>query len=373
MDWAGWVIGAIIGAVFGLLIQNIAFPSTSRRLAEWRRRRFFAEANRAWDAVERGHPNLFLVQAGWDRSGCFPPGSVIFRLDDTFELSDGRLARLRDDHTHQWTADDFKDAEQAGISSISITRVSDRPDDEQHGRSHHMRLMMHTYRYFDHLATHLLRLTGTDAEKAILNAAAGNVTPGAALDSFPNPCSVGLSVFCEDGTHLALTRRTTNPGAGGHSHAGKTYNAVGESVAPRDFAVALDGSLESSPDVVARRGLYEELGLTVNDIAMCAINIHSFAWSSDILDHKFFGMAITPLSRAEIQDRWRNAPDRSETIGNELAFRPVQTRSECLRLLETIKENSDEWAPEAAFSSIRSLLTLRRVAPADVTKILGGP
>ena len=323
------------------------------------------------DCSRRAVLPLVPCAGGLGKDGFFPPGSITLQLNGHFELDNEKLRKFRDDHTTQWRTEAFTDGEQVGISSISITRVSDRPEDEQHSRSHRMHLTMHTYHFFDHLATHLLRLAGSEVEKSILGAAAGGPRPCAPITGFPNPCSVGISLLCEDGAHLALTRRAIDPAAGGHWNAGKIYNCVGENFAPRDFAVALDGSLQSTPDVVAHRGLYEEMGLTLEDLAGCTINIHSFAWSSDILDHKFFGSAITPLSRPELQDRWRKAPDRSETVGNELIFYPIHSHRECTRLLNTINANSIDWAPEAVFSTIRSLLTLRRISAGDLTKAFG--
>ena len=50
------------------------------------------------------------------------------------------------------------------------------------------------------------------------------------------------------------------------------------------------------------------------------------------------GRSKTPLASAEIQDRWRNAPDRSESSGEGLMIWPVQSHAECRQLLATIRE-----------------------------------
>ena len=362
------VVGGGVGAMFGVLVQNIAFPSATVRMAARRNRLHYKKANQAWQAVERRHSGLFLVQAGWDEKGCFPENSIIFQLDGEFELGDDQLRRLRAEHAADWLAAGLHDGEQVGICSVRISRTSDEAADERQRRSHLLRLEMHTYRYFDFLATHLLRLSGTTMEVAILDGFAGSTEAGHPVAAFPNPCSVGLSVVCEDGSYLALVRRTASPAGGGWWQARKVFNAVGENSAVRDFTVALDGSRQSAPWVVARRGLYEELGLSVQDLVGCTIAIHSFAWSKDILDHKFFGFALVPLSREELQDRWRNAPDRAEAAGTELIFHPIQNHTECRILLSSILKNTHDWAPEAVFSTIRTLITLRKVAHKDLRR-----
>jgi hypothetical protein len=134
----------------------------------------------------------------------------------------------------------------------------------------------------------------------VLDALAGPVGPDQPIPGFPTPCSVGLSVLCEDGTLLLLPRRTSASGPGGHWEGGKIFNAVGENTAPRDFAAANRRSHETTPDVVARRGLCEELGFSDEDTRTATVRLHSFAWASDLLDYKFFGCVETPLSRSEV-------------------------------------------------------------------------
>ncbi|MGH3769423.1 MAG: hypothetical protein ACRDS0_20200 [Pseudonocardiaceae bacterium] len=227
---------------------------------------------------------------------------------------------------------------------------------------------MHRYDYFDFLATHMLRMRGTEEERAALDTLAGPASPTQLAAGFPTPCSVGLSVFCEGGTQLMLPRRTSDSGPGGLWEAGKIFNAVGENAALRDFAAANRRSHESTPDVIARRGLYEELGLSDHEIGAATLRLHSFAWASDWRDFKFFGYLTTSLSRSEVQDRWRNAPDRSETSGFELAAWPVGSAEECRALVSAVRDNPEEWAPEAVFCTLRSLITLRRISIDDASR-----
>jgi hypothetical protein len=92
------------------------------------------------------------------------------------------------------------------------------------------------------------------------------------------------------------------------------------------------------------------------------LRLHSLAWASDVLDFKFFGVVESSLSRSEVRDRWRNAPDRAEAKGFELIEWPITSREECLKLLNSIRDCNTDWSPEAIFCTVRSLLTLRRVS-----------
>ncbi|GIF00981.1 hypothetical protein Ari01nite_84450 [Paractinoplanes rishiriensis] len=229
---------------------------------------------------------------------------------------------------------------------------------------------MHEYDYFDFLCTHRLRLSGTAEEKRVLAEVAGEPNCREPIAGFPNPFSVGLSVFCEGGDYLALTRRTQSIGEGGGWHGGKVYNAVGENAALRDFNPGVDGVMRSTPYLIAKRGLWEELGLPEVTVDACEIYLHSLAYAVDLRDHKAFGHVVSPLSRHDLQDAWRHAPDRSETAGSTLDFQPVRTKSDVRRLLRKIVTEADDWAPEAVFCTVRSILARRLLRPAEVTKIL---
>lgn len=166
-----------------------------------------------------------------------------------------------------------------------------------------------------------------------------------------------------------MARRSVST-AIGHWEPGKIFNAVGENVAPRDFVSPNTRSHDSSPEVVARRGLYEEVGLSVADVNSGTLRLHSFAWAADLLDFKFFGYLETSLSRADVQDRWRGASDRSETTGHDLVAWPVETRADCRELLNALRNESAQWAPEAVFATLRSLIVLRRLVAADINQFL---
>jgi hypothetical protein len=165
-----------------------------------------------------------------------------------------------------------------------------------------------------------------------------------------------------------LTRRSSKHATGGHWEGGKIFNAVGEGATPKDFSASFDGVLTSTPHVVARRGLNEEMGLSEDDIRSCEIRIHSFAWASDQLDFKFFGLAIVDTPQLEVRDRFKtDAPDGFES--DELLFFHVRTRNECLNLLRRIRDELEDWTPEGVFSTIRSLLVLQKLRQRDALEL----
>jgi hypothetical protein len=361
VDWPSLLIGAVVGAAVGIVGQNILFPIVQQRWRNRLLRAYYRKANAVWAKFEQLHPRLVLVQSGWDGDGCFSPGSIVLRQGSSFSLT-GVARNFRSKHASEWEAEGFTNGTPIGIAGISIRRTSDEPSAELRGRAHKLEVAMHQYHYFDFLATHVLRLVGSEGERNALNALIGSYGPGQPIRCFPTPCSVGLSVFCENGTYLLLTRRAADRAAGGYWEAGKIFNCVAENAAPRDFAAANREAHESTPDVIAKRGLYEEMGFSEEDINAARLRMHSFAWASDVLDFKFFGIVETSLSRSESQERWRNAPDRSETLGMRLDAWPVGSKGDCKNLLMAIRDNVADWSPEAAFCTIRSLVVLRKIS-----------
>lgn len=153
MDWSSLVIGALAGGAMGVMMQNILYPKFERR---WRARciaRIYRQSNQAWAQVERLHPRLVLVQAGWDQHGCFAEGTIILRLSQSFILEARDVRSLRDTHAHEWIERGFTDGEQVGIAAFSVRRTSDDPEVELEGRAHALVLTTHRYRYFDFLAS----------------------------------------------------------------------------------------------------------------------------------------------------------------------------------------------------------------------------
>jgi hypothetical protein len=101
-----------------------------------------------------------------------------------------------------------------------------------------------------------------------------------------------------------------------------------------DFTSSNRHANESSPSVIARRGLYQELGLSDTDISASDVRLHSFAWASDLLDYKFFGHVVTSLSYSAVQNRWRDAPiDRPRCLIGSISVTATRASSSvCLRV-----------------------------------------
>lgn len=369
MDWPSLLVGALVGGVVGLVLQNILFPRVEQRVRTNRQQAAIRRSAKSWSRFEELYRRLVLVQAGWDSDGCFVEGTVVFRLADRFELG-ATPQEIRDQHAAEWLANRYTDGEQVGIKMLSVHRVSDVPSVELEGRAHRIVLTMHQYRYFDFLATHMTRLNGSDSEKAVLDAIAADANRERPVNGFPTPCSVGLSLILEDGRRLLLPRRSNDAGVGDWE-GGKIFNAAGENATLRDFVAAHRSAGESTPEVVARRALHEEVGLSDIDIKSGRLRLHSFAWAPDLLDFKFFGLFETSLTEPEIRERWRHAPDRAESLHADTV--QVGSRAECIELLVRMRENASDWSPEAVFCTVRSLIVLRRITTDDVLNVAASP
>jgi hypothetical protein len=161
MDWLPLLTGAIVGALAGLLVQNIIFPELQARIRARRIRKLLRAANAAWAAFERLHPRLILVRGGWDKQGYFPEATVTMRLEaPPFVLREDLATEFREPHRREWEKAGSWDGEQIGIADYLARRISDEPEDDVAERDLHFELRVHKYQYFDRLATHhLLALT----------------------------------------------------------------------------------------------------------------------------------------------------------------------------------------------------------------------
>ena len=134
MDWSSLLIGAVVGGAMGVMMQNILYPKLERQWRTRRRAHAYRQSNHAWAQIERLHPRLVLVQAGWDQHGCFAEGTITLRLGQPFALDDPEVRRLRDTHSPEWVERGFTDGEQIGIAAIAVSRTSDNPEVELEGR-----------------------------------------------------------------------------------------------------------------------------------------------------------------------------------------------------------------------------------------------
>jgi len=362
-DWQLIVIGAVVGWAVTVVLQHIQ-SLIHRKNEERRIRKEYNRINEAWTKFEKLFPNLHLLQAGWPPTGYFTPEQVRIRLQEQFKLPDQIRCEIRQVHQAEWLAQNYTDGEQVGIKTLRIFRTSDEPSDELSGRSHFIQIEAHSYKYFDFLATHRRLTKGSAEEQQLLRSFVGTPNAEQAVAGFPNPLSVGLSLFCENSDMLVLLVRTIEGASGGEWHGGKLFNAVGENVTPSDFSASIMGHKETSPYVVAKRGLHQEVGFSEEDIRCSTVSIHSLAWASDILDHKFFGLVTTPLTRSEIKQRWENAPDRGEN--RDILFYSVRNAKECSDFFRSVFAQKFEWSPEAIFCTARSLVSLRKIDLADL-------
>ena len=371
MDLTVLAVGAVVGAVVGLLVQNILYPMVVRKVGVRRARAHSRAVDQAWATIHSRSPRLELVQSGWAPDGTFADASVQITLGPAYCLPES-LVPLRERHAPDWEADGFFNGEQIGVRGMRIRRLSDDPERAAIGSTHLLEIDANPYNYYDFLSTHVLRLTGEPEERSTLRAVADESRDDPSQIDWPTPLSVGLSLFCDGGDTLFAPRRTAKREGGGYWEAGKVYNAVGEGMNRRDF-ISLNGPLRATPITTARRGLLEEVGLSAHQVNDTHIRMHSFALATDLLDYKFFGLGTTLMSRSEVEECWRSAPDRAEAQSAAgAAFFDVSSHSAARRLLSLIGNQQGDWAPEAVFSTVRSLLHLRRVSERDLLAHFGG-
>ena len=151
-----------------------------------------------------------------------------------------------------WKNQRLKNNTQLGVFEIDPHRISDVPGEH----SHILILRGQRFTYFDFCASNRA-LYRRDVERlAELQNLAGTTGFLQPNPHFSNPLSVGLSLFCEDGNWLVLTRRTTLPSGGAWLTANRFFNSVGEMINPVDVKVGQHaGYAVVSPYNTARRGL----------------------------------------------------------------------------------------------------------------------
>ncbi len=241
MGWLYGLVGSIV-IFLGIGLANhywdkilSAFDSSRfwRIFSRVRHRRF----ERAWEEYKSRSTDLEVIQAGW-KSGGFVPEEVVLTVDGDFELSNETLMRIRESHKVEWEQTGQTNNFQIGLSKIDPHRIND----EVGGRlTHQLRLYAHKYRFFDFLATNRMLKEGSAEEKRELVEFIPERHGLRPISAFPNALSVGLSLFCEDGSCLVLTRRTRLVSSGGGWSAGKVFNAVGENITRRDVDGYHDG------------------------------------------------------------------------------------------------------------------------------------
>jgi hypothetical protein len=320
--------------------------------------------NRAYRDIGRLTGRLEIVQIGWS-GGTFEEDQVRIQLDGSYQLPEDVCERVLEPARGEWGHRGFQNNLQCGVRDLQIVRTTDSPI--RSGSAHEIRIISHTYWYFEAKATNFEWFGGGSRELL------GKYAAGAAHDSharnMPTPLSVGLSLFCEGGKTLILTRRTMMMGAGGHIAGGQYFNAVGECCAPLDAFGELDGKTRLSIFRTAVRGLLEEMGLDLRQVAGSTPILHTFCWDREILDYSFFGYVVCPLGVEEVRNCWQHAADKSEN--RDLVSRDVHDREAVARLIREMFSSRKDWSDEACMCTLMSVLHLRRMSVQDVIALSG--
>ena len=234
--------------------------------------------------------------------------------------------------------------------------------------THQLRLKGHEYKYFHFLSTNRILFQGNEKEHELVAEYIVKRDSLHPVPEFANPLSVGVSLFCEDGASLVLTRRTDKESIGGTWEANSIFNAVAENISESDVTGSFKGKTRLSPWITAARGLREEMGFYHRDVTKYTIVLHSFVWDRRILDYKFFSYVVTDLSRSEIEKRWEEAPDKHEN--SKPFYFDTRSSADGIDLLKKLVQNKDEWSLEAIFSTVRSMLILGKITHKNLESVL---
>ncbi len=360
MDLLIFIAGVILG-YFIEKILDIVLKNTTKIYKQ----KIWQKAERIWNKIQDISEGLELIQAGW-KNDQFGEDQVIITIDDEFRLSPPLAAKTFAIHHHEWEEIGLENNQQIGVSKIDPHRISDEIDSK--GKTHELRIHGQTYHYFEFMSTHHLLRLGSPEDKAFLPESLGEIHYLEPAQFFPNPLSVGLSLFCEGGDYLVLTKRTKLISSGGLIWGNQIYNAVGENVTLEDVAGTYGGVNQVSVWNTARRGLREEMGIQ-HSRGNELIIMHSFVWDKRILDYKFFGYVISDKPKSSVMQSWMYAPDRHESW--EINLHRLQVNAvKCRALIEEIFTHRDQWASESALCTIRSLLHSRKISPRDFENIV---
>lgn len=348
------IIGFIIPEILKVIKEKIKLRKETLR---WRKSEKIRER---FHDLQSG---IEVVQAGW-KAGVFGEDQVVVTADSSkFKLNEEIYEGIYKNHLSEWTQHYLENNLQYGVNSIFIHRVSDE------NNIHELRIKGQIYSYYDYLSTNKIFQSGSDDEKKLLKKYVDNPVYEHPVPHFPNPLSVGLSVFCENGDSLVLTRRSNIPASGGHHSPNTIYNAVGEnSILSDSHGYTYEGDKKLSPWQTAKRGLQEEMGIAFDDKTMKLV-LHTFTWDRRILDYKFFGYVRTPLSRFDTENAWMAAQDKSENLSIE--FHPCSDKEQIKTLITQLISNKGDWSDECILCTIYSLLHLKQIPVKNMEEYLG--
>lgn len=355
MDFLWIVIGIILDRLWGC---------AHKLYRSWRADRYWAAVNRAYRDIGRLTGRLEIVQIGWS-AGTFEEEQIPIQLDGAYQLPQDVRKGVLDQRAEMWANQGFQNNVQCGVRELQIVRTTDSPIRSK--PAHKIRIISHTYSFFEAKATNFEWFSG-DSRNLLERYAVGAAHDSHARE-MPTPLSVGLSLFCEGGKTLILTKRTMMKGAGGHIAGGQYFNAVGENCAPIDAFGELDGKTRLSIFRTAARGLLEEMGIDLRQVEGSTPILHTFCWDREILDYSFFGYVVCQLGVEEVRNYWLHAPDKSEN--RNLVGQDVHDREAVAQLIRSMSSNRQAWSDEACVCTLMSVLHLKRMSVHDLTALAG--
>jgi hypothetical protein len=353
----------IIYILIGILLGHFGegwIDQFREKKKQAKRKKEWDESSKALERYQYLAHGIEVVQSGWE-DGFFRDDQVILTLEGQFELPKVLVKEIREPQEDKWIEDGKRNNLQYGIRSLQVPRetettVSGQPD-------HTIIVRGHTYSYFDSMSTHFTYLNESfgneilkqEIDKYLKDHNKDDIDKQEPISILPTPLSIGISLFCEDGNCLVLTRRTSLSSSGGHVAAGRVFNAVGENVNhEQDISGSYKGKTCLSAWRTAKRGLFEEIGIEPTAIHPITIQLHTFVWDRRILDYKMFGYAVVDLSRADIERAFVKAPDFTESKG--IFFLETSNVYQCRDVVEKIIRERNNWSSEAIFCTLASLL-----------------
>jgi hypothetical protein len=352
----------VIGLVGGWLGEKFVLDKISIYISKADQKRKYKKINTLWTRYQGITPCFELILHGWV-DNIFEETEVEITIEKTFILENEIKEVINfEEKEKKWVINNLTNNELIGVSKIDAFRLTENLDNNLHK----LHISAQKYSYFDFLSTGRIFFNGTSEDKK-------SIQDFIIMDGylpqpkFPNPLSVGLTVFCQKGTHIIFGKRSQNSSSGGDWAASKWFNAVGENANISDINGYYRGFSTISPWITAKRGLYEELGFA-EEVSNSNIKLHSLIYDNRVLDYKFFGYFISDLSVEQVKQTWKEKSiDKEHT---ELQIVDVSTKKKCKELIKRIVEDRDNWAMECIFSTSRSLLFMGKLSIDELLEIV---
>ncbi|MBP7176976.1 MAG: hypothetical protein KBA53_12280 [Thermoclostridium sp.] len=347
----------VVGAVIGYFIDQF-IPIIGKRFTRYKKKRGWKKSESIRSRVSTLQSRIVTVQTGWENGIFEDEDEILITVHGKFFLNEKIRDYIYSKRFPKWESDYLRDDPHFGVRSISPHRL--HSDTSYNTPSHQLSIKGHKYSFFEFLTTNKILDNGSTQEQEFLRDFVSQPSFQYPVPAFANPLSVGLSVFCEDGDFLVITRRSILPSSGGHHEPNMYYNAVGENMTLTDtYGLTHQGHTRLSPWITAKRGLHEEMGIAFDDKSMDLI-LHTFTWDKHLLDYKFFGACKTSLSREQTRSSWIQASDKNEN--SEIFFLPCKSEYQVKEILKGMSENQAEWSDECVYRTIYSMLHLGKLS-----------